>query len=349
MNGLNIFLIVLIAFILIYILYRTIMKKQEEKGNIAPIPPYDDATNVTKEVELTAIENISNGSGITSLNIVEGMPLYLRDYCIKSSSNSAYSGGYMNLNAIKYVLSRGCRFLDFEIYYKDDTPIIAYSTSAYDPSYSSFTSKGLPVSLAGVFSTILLYAFNDNAPNPSDPLFIHLRIKSHINNAYQDIATSASNVLKNRLFMGQVHPGTPISTLMGQIVLMVDRGTSPNYKNYPTCLPGQANCYNLKNIVNMESGSDDVRVYKENHLTNQSINPPDPSVYMMRIVLPQVGLFGTKNCDSMYLVENYGAQMVAQAFYINDARLAVYEDMFRTYKTAFVPIASAVKYARSKQ
>lgn len=343
MNALNIFLLLLIAVILIYILYRTISNKQRQ--NTPPPPPYDDETNVTKEVELTAIENISNGSGIISLNITGGMPLYLRDYCIKSSSNSAYSGGFMNLNAIKYVLSRGCRFLDFEVYYKDGTPIIAYSTSNFDPSYSSFTSKGLPVSLAGVFSTILLYAFNDNAPNPSDPLFIHLRIKSHINDAYQDIATSASTILKNRLFMGQVHPGTPISTLMGQIVLMVDRNTSPNYANYPTCLPGQANCYNLKNVINMESGGDDVRVYRENDLLNQSINPPDPSVYMMRIVLPQVGFFGTRNCDSMYLVENYGAQMIAQAFYINDARLSVYEDMFRTNKTAFVPIKSAVEYA----
>jgi hypothetical protein len=321
------------------------MKKQQEKGGVTPIPPYDDSTNVAKETELTSIENVSNGSGITSLNITEGMPLYLRDYCIKSSSNSAYSGGFMNLNAIKYVLSRGCRFLDFEVYYKDNTPIIAYSTSAYDPSYSSFTSKGLPLSLAGVFSTILLYAFNDNAPNSSDPLFVHLRIKSHVNNAYQDIATSASNILKNRLFMGQVYPDTPISTLMGQIVLIVDRNSSPNYANYPTCLPGQANCYNLKNVINMESGNDNVRVYLENQLMNQSINPPDPSVYMMRIVLPQSGLFGTRNCDSMYLVKNYGAQMIAQGFYINDARLAVYEDMFRTYKTAFVPIQFALEYA----
>jgi hypothetical protein len=344
MNTLNIFLIILIALILIYILYRTISKNQ--KNLAAPTPPYDDSSDVAKETELTAIENISNGSGIMSLNIVEGMPLYLRDYCIKSSSNSAYSGGFMNLNAIKYVLSRGCRFLDFEVYYKDGFPIIAYSNSTYDPSYSSFTSKGLPISLDGVFSTILLYAFNDNSPNQSDPLFIHLRIKSQINDAYQAIATSASNILKNRLYMGQVGPETPISTLKGQIVLMVDRGTSPNYANYPTCLPGQANCYNLKNVVNMESGSDNVRVYKENDLLNQSINPPDPSVYMMRIVLPQSGIFGTRNCDSMYLVENYGAQMIAQGFYINDARLSVYEDMFRTYKTAFVPIQFAVKYAK---
>jgi hypothetical protein len=343
MESVNVILIIIIAIILVYILYRIISKQQ--KNLSPPTPPYDDETTVSKESELTAIENISNGSGISSLNIIQGMPLYLRDYCIKSSSNSAYSGGYMNLNAIKYVLSRGCRFLDFEVYYKDGFPVIAHSTTNYDPSYSSFTSKGLPVSLGGVFSTILLYGFNDNSPNPSDPLFVHLRIKSNVNDVYQAIATSASSILKNRLFMGNVGPETPISTLREQIVLIVDRNTSPNYANYPTCLPGQANCYNLKNVINMESGANDVRVYRENDLLNQSINPPDPSVYMMRIVLPQVGIFGTRNCDSMYLVKNYGAQMIAEAFYINDARLAVYEDMFRTYKTAFVPMQFAIEYA----
>jgi len=347
MNPLNIFLILLIATILIYILYRTISKKQKDIA--PPTPPYDDSTTVVKETELTAIENISNGSGISTLKIVQGMPLYLRDYCIKSSSNSAYSGGFMNLNAIKYVLSRGCRFLDFEVYYKDGFPIVAYSNSAYDPSYSSFTSKGLPVSLDGVFSTILLYAFNDNSPNPSDPLFIHLRIKSQINDAYQAIATAASKILKNRLYAGAVSPETPISILKEQIVLIVDRNTSPNYGNYPTCLPGQANCYNLKNVMNMESGGTNVRVYKENDLLNQSINPPDPSVYMLRIVLPQSGMFGLRNCDSMYLIKNYGAQMVAQGFFINDSRLSVYEDLFRTHKSAFVPIDAALKYATSTQ
>jgi hypothetical protein len=347
MNIVNVILLIIIATILIYIIYRTI--KKNKSVTATPTPPFDDNTTVSKEAELSSIENVSNGSGIKSLNFVEGMPVYLRDYCIKSSSNSAYSGGYMNLNAVKYVLSRGCRFLDFEVYYKDNVPVIAYSNSTYDPSYSSFTSKDLPVSLSGVFSNILLYAFNDNSPNPSDPVFIHLRIKSFVNSAYQDIATSASTILKNRLYSGQVTPDTPLSTIMGKIILIVDRNTSPGYANYPTCIPGQANCYNLKNVINMESGSDNVRVYMENALLNQSINPPDPSVYMLRIVLPQRGFFGTRNSDSMYLIENYGAQMIAQAFYVNDARLSVYEDLFRTYKTAFVPLKFAIDYCKEKQ
>ncbi len=344
MNPINIVLISVIAIILIYILYRAIEKKKTEKND--PPPPFSDDTTVVKELELTSVENISNGCGIASLHIVEGLPLQLRDYCIKASSNSAYSGGYMNTNMIKYVLSRGCRFLDFEVYYKDGVPVVAYSKSNYDPSYTSFTSRDLPISLNGAFSTIMANAFNDNVPNEKDPLFIQLRIKTFANDAYQSIATSVATLLKNKLHRGPVTPDTPIAQLMGQIVLIVDRSTSPGYMNYPICGDADAMCFNLKNLVNMESASDTVRIYKEKDLLYQSINPPDPSVYLMRIVMPNTGIFSSTNCDSMYLIENYGAQIVAQSFYLNDSRLSVYEDLFRTYKCAFVPIKYAVKYIK---
>jgi hypothetical protein len=345
MNPFNIILILVILVILIYIFYRMIQDKQLEKGG-EPQQPYSDETTVSKESELNGVQNISNGSGVTSLNIVEGLPLQLRDYCIKSSSNSAYSGGYMNTNMVKYVLSRGCRFLDFEVYYKDDIPIVAYSRSLYDPSYSSFTSVDLPISLNGVFSTIMGNAFNDNSPNQKDPLFIQLRIKTYINEAYSKIAKSIKSLLKNKLHRGPVTPDTPIAQLMGQIIVIIDRSTSPAYSNFPICNNVDPTCDNLKNWVNMESGTDTVRVYKEPDLLYQAINPPDPGVYLMRIVMPSPGVFSSKNCDSMSLIKNYGAQIVAQSFYLNDARLAVYEDLFRNYKSAFVPIEYAMQYIK---
>ena len=39
--------------------------------------------------------------------------LPIKDYCIKSSYNSATTGKTVNKKMIQYVLSRGCRFLDF--------------------------------------------------------------------------------------------------------------------------------------------------------------------------------------------------------------------------------------------
>ena len=44
-----------------------------------------------------------------------------------------------------------------------------------------------------------------------------------------------------------------------------------------------------------------------------------------------------KNC---YLIKNYGVQVVAQAFYVNDTNLINYEDLFKGKKSAFVRMES---------
>ena len=95
----------------------------------------------------------------------------------------------------------------------------------------------------------------------------------------------------------------------------------------------------------MISGNGTLRLYTEDQLSRQAINPPDPSVYLMRIVLPSPGFFyGAVNPDNGYLVTNYGAQIVAQAFYYNDSKLRSYEAMFRSAGSAFVPLSTAITY-----
>jgi hypothetical protein len=66
---------------------------------------------------------------------------------------------------------------------------------------------------------------------------------------------------------------------------------------------------------------------------------------MMRIVLPSRTLYsGISNSNFLYLMKNYGAQIIAQAFYINDNRLSAYEEMFKNYKSAIVPISYIMNY-----
>ena len=66
----------------------------------------------------------------------------LRDYYVKSSYNSCCSGhfknDYVSICALENVLKNGARFLDFEIYAKDDKPIIAASSST-EFSYKEIT------------------------------------------------------------------------------------------------------------------------------------------------------------------------------------------------------------------
>jgi hypothetical protein len=346
--NLNIILVLGIAALVIYILYRMINKNKTQEKSTGPGSTYSDESTPVKLNELNSVQQ-ETGSGIVNFSETKSDSPYLRDYCIKASSNSAYSGGYMNLDMIKYVLRRGCRFLDFEVYIKDKIPVVAYSNAViFDPSYNSFTSYDLPVSLVGCLNTCMANAFTNTSPNSNDPLFIQLRIKTNINDAFGSIAQVVDSVLKPKLFKGEVAPNTHLADLLGKVVLIIDRSTTPGYKNYPVCSSGQQGCYNLKDYVNMESGSNYLRIYTENQLMNQMTNPPDPGVYLMRIVTPSPPLlFGSKNSKSMHLINSYGAQIVAQNFYINDSNLQDYEKMFFTYKSSFVPISTALEYIKN--
>ena len=68
--------------------------------------------NLKKKFDQSKIGNI------TSLQPKYGK-LPIKDYCIKSSFNSATTGKHVHENMIKYVLMSGCRFLDFEIFLRE--------------------------------------------------------------------------------------------------------------------------------------------------------------------------------------------------------------------------------------
>jgi hypothetical protein len=346
--NINLILVIGIAVLVIYILYRMVQKNSKNSKATGPGATYSDESSATKKSELNNVQQ-QTGSGIVNFRENKSASPYLRDYCIKASSNSAFSGGFMNLDMIKYVIGRGCRFLDFEVYIKDAIPVVAYSSAIiYDPSYNSFTSYDLPVSLVGCLNTCMANAFSALAPNKDDPLFIQLRIKTNINDAFGSIAKIVDSTLKPKLYKGNVEPTTHLADLMGKVILVIDRTSTPGYKNYPNCVEGDKTCYNLKDYVNMESGSEHLRIYTENTLSNQMTNPPDPGVYLMRIVTPNPPLlFGRSNPDALRLVANYGAQIVAPDFYVNDSKLTDYEKLFKTYKSAFVSIKTALEYIKN--
>ena len=318
--------------IFIYIIVRMIQKRQNQTDTT---PPYTDVPTNAQTSQLMRVQT-TTGSGISNFHPNLTVDNSIRNFYIKSSFNSAYTGGYVNLEMIKYVLTRGCRFLDFQVFIKDDIPIVAYSDDVTDSSFSHFTSKSA-VSLEGVLSTIISNAFTDTSPNPKDPLFIQLHINTLLPGAYDDIASIIHANLKDRLHNGIVDINTQLTDLMGKIVLIVDNLTSPGYQNHSSCTI--SNCVNLKNLVNMDSGTSMIRIYNEADLMMQSFNPPDPGVYMIRIILPSKSmLYGITNPNYSYLMKNYGAQIVTMAFYKNDTRLASYEEMFRNAKSAFVHI-----------
>jgi hypothetical protein len=166
-------------------------------------PKFGNNSSYIKILPLINLVSSSNSiSGIMgSMPNISELPI--SQYTIKSSYNSACSGksGIITNEMLIYVLSRGCRFIDFEIKNISGKPYVVC------PNYSS----NVPIDinkikpLDDILETAVTYGMTDSpgsAKNYNDPLFIHLRISpdASYNYLYQDIASSIYNKIGDKLY-----------------------------------------------------------------------------------------------------------------------------------------------------
>lgn len=297
------------------------------------------------ELKLMTIKN--PGAGVSTYNVRSLGNLPLQEFCIKSSYNSAYSGSYMGLDTIKYVLSRGCRFLDFELYFINNGACVGYS----DDGYNMLSKNTL--TLSDTLGCVIANAFSAPSPNLGDPLFVQLRIRSDDTNMYDEVSSAITSTLGPRLYKGKVNGRTQINSLMGKVVLIVDSKVSGDYANYPQCNAGDAGCVNLGTLTNMESNASPLFKYSNAQMLNMLSNPPTmvkknrSDVAVLRMVEPTTSS-ETTNPNAGYLIQHYGTQIVDNRFYMKDAQLTKYEKFFRDNKTALVPFYKALPYLRRR-
>ena len=186
--------------------------------------------------------------------------LPLQNYIIKSSYNSAIdSHNYASKESIKYVLGRGCRFLDFEIVFDPEKPNAAFIGKATGKRNEAIDTKNTLL-LDDAFDTLISYAFSRPIPNPNDPLFIHLRIRPLIkqslagksildvvdndaqgsdaakqhkhNELYENVDKIVQGKLAARLYQFDVDVAkTTFNELKNKIVMMVESDKSIELKN----------------------------------------------------------------------------------------------------------------------
>ena len=211
-------IILLIIIIFLYIVYRMI---QKHVAKYSLYEGYSGQTDVVAKQNQTspAITNITNKMYNIPLNKV----------CIKASYNSAFDGKEISTDMLDYVMSRGCRFLDFELYLNDKEEVyVNYST---DPTFSTFENTN---SNEVSFSSIMTYitgAGKEKAPNPKDPLFIHLRIKSDNPTIYTKILRIFDNPAGTNtysVYKKQINGNTNLNDLKEQIIIAMDRSIRPN-------------------------------------------------------------------------------------------------------------------------
>jgi len=279
---------------------------------------------------------------------VKAYNLPLKEYCIKASYNSAYTGRYINTDMVKYVISRGCRVLDFEVYLIEGRPCVGVSTDEDSVTLDTENS----ILLDRVFTTIMTNAFTAiGCPNYEDPLFINLRIKSKDPSVYKEVAKVVEVDLKPKLLVGPVTKETKLSEIMGKVVLMVDKTVNYDYKNLSKCDPNEQHCFDLKTYVSLETGSEDLFLVKYENIITQFGLPiyimndnTKTNIQNMIFIKPDYDTTNNTNPNYLDLVKEYGAQIFPYSFYHKDAELVGYEKFFDDHKTALVPISSALKY-----
>ena len=349
---------ILILFIIVFftvIIWHLIIQRWEIKAAIQPRKENFVIFN-TVAAELSGVTN-SN-----SVKIQNVSPLYLdqplRQFCIKSSYNTAVTGLFVNTDMIKYVLSRGCRFLDFEIFLINGVPNVAYSS---DPNFEIIDTDNT-ILLNAALSTVIANAFSSQSSlNNTDPLFINMRIKSNDTSVYKAVANTVNSTLSSKLYSGKVTGNTTLRDIMGCIVIVMDRTVAPMYAKYCGCDDTQTTtCYDLTECINIEAGTSELYQNKYTEIINQAAIQINTmldvcsictDVKHLRIVVPDMTIASEKNPMIETLVTQYGIQLVPYKYNLNDTGLADYEALFdhQKHRSAYVPLASAIKYFQEKK
>jgi hypothetical protein len=273
----------------------------------------------------------------------------LRDYYVKTAFN-ACSGGelkndFVNIEVLKSVIQQGVRCLDFEIYSIDDKPVVATSTT--DELYIKETYNSVP--FAEVLSVIDNYAFApEHANNYSDPLILHLRIKSDNAAMIQALGNQIAGLDKmlgldySYASMNVCATDTtdvtccnvddniakaPLYKLKNKIILITDREFADEKMKEYTNMISNSHCMRLQRFYDVKNTTDMVELINYNRLGLSFVIPdksgPNPSGQLAR---------------------EMGCQMVAMQFQKVDNFLIFDAGFFDEHQSAFVRKPEALCY-----
>lgn len=268
----------------------------------------------------------------------------LYDYYIKTAYNACSGGSYKNdfvsIDVLKAVIKQGVRCLDFEVYLVDNNPVVA--TSTQDSVYIKETFNS--VNFADVMKTINSYAFSGGTcPNPTDPIIIHLRVKSNQQKTYSKMATifkSYDSAMLGKEYSfenDRQNLGTlPLLQFQNKIILVVEKNSNNNnsflenseFMEYVNLTSNSVfmRAYNYYDIKN-NPDTDELTNYNRNNMTivfpDNGTNPANPSALLCR---------------------TYGCQMVAMRYQYVDNFLEENALFFDRTGSAFALKPLALRY-----
>jgi Na+-transporting methylmalonyl-CoA/oxaloacetate decarboxylase gamma subunit len=311
-------------------------------------PTTDKPINAVKEGLENPDENTKAfiDKNITSITPEDSQSKFkLRDYYIKSAYNAfnpdKFKNSNVSMDALLYVIARGCRFIDFEVFSVENQPVIA-SSSVNSFNYKE-TFNHIPVSDA--FEVLGSYVFSGSkCPNPGDPFIIHMRMMSRNVTMYDNLAkiisqskTVARNLLGpkyGREYQSKDLGNEDLLGFKGKIILMVD-GTNQVYRNTK-----------LFELINMSSNS--LFLSKYTYFGVKNVADPqtfkDANKKNMCLVIPDKG--GRPINDGYNGPYTWGCQIAAMCFQeeARDEKLKAYEDKFASVGYAFILKPEDLRY-----
>ena len=360
-------LIALIVFVTIAIVGSLLIKRKQIydiKQKLESKPTVEGLSqnspiykSVKQEIERITIDKKKYPNNFNNLSS-DFTSYPLDNFMIKSSYNSAYSGGYISDEMVGYVLSRGCRMLDFEIFYLtiggNANAFVGFNKTNETVPQVSNPPDNIPTFYYMLQQT-MGYAFknsgNFNVVNTGDPLFIRLRVKVDPKNEVelwkkimQNIrALKKDPLYENFIYQGQqVTMNMPMKYLMGKTIFVIHNTTT------------------VRNL--MEDDQMDATLFlmvgdttdKAFELMNETQidkpdNPPTTldtdkvKVNRMRMVAPSNS--GIKsNLDIYKMIQNVGSHFSMMMYYYADKQLLLTEDIFNTYKGGILPMTYGLQY-----
>ena len=256
----------------------------------------------------------------------------LYDYSIKTAYNACsggdYSYDYVDICNLKSILSTGTRCLDFALYSIDDKPVVA--TSINDDYYTKETYNS--VLFSDVMKTIKDYAFaTGTAPNNTDPIIVHLRIRSNNRKMYNklvEIFRSYENIMLGNTFsyesgghnLGEI----PLLDFMNKVILIVDKHDQSFLQHDE-----------LLEYINLTSSSDYMRVYRFSDMENNA-DANELTFFnkrAMTMIIPDEK--SSPSNPNGALCRESGCQMVAMRLQYNDSNLKAETEFFNKCGYAF--------------
>ena len=396
------FFILCLCFFLFYLLYQrhdiykyTNNDKQEhfKKNESFKEGMTEDKTKMEKNDIYNATNSLKKyvrqkSPKIKSSQYVASYPLM--QLVIKGSANSAYSGstlmdnGYISRDCLKYILARGCRFVDFQVYLHDNTVYVGYFKNINNivPDHVN----QINVLFKDILKDSVIYGMSKQiighnltgvisyeVPNYQDPLFIQIRLNNSMSSTdkltlmqliqtqMQQMAQQYSSYFN---FTG-VNSTTFMKDLMGKIIFVFEKDPGVLNQNvgFYTNLSTQFNVlfYDDCNINYIPYSQIDKTTYKANPPMIKSSNDADgnsqsmTNVETFNIVYPDNNATDVlSNVNIFSATADYGCQIVLMQYYMIDIGsncnqyLNLTETMFDNFGYAFIPLSNSISYVKTQ-